>query len=449
MFTCCRLLAEMAVAAMMWFGGYYEPMHYPAEELCCCSEQDSDKPCCCKEDCKCKDCKCQSCPAKTDFVIRYPAHTCCPGAYHGRMCMPEPAPIVMSHACIPAQAVSSVHAGQYTVAIRLPQGSFGGCGSGLICPPVDVVEGDTRYVALPAAGSNARPGCMHKVGIKARRAGQDMVEVIVEVQHCDLKNHTTHCASCVHTMKLDEVTGVPLNCATWHEPVFAEVTVSKSRPHPALSMPGHAPAAPVQVALPPMNNAMVWTAPVQVPMPAPMPPAMVAPPAQMMGHPMPPMARMPMPVPPPGAMQPMMPILPPPVAMQPMMPLMPPAYAVPPVAPVVKPSTHVTVVKGSGKSRLCLKSSSDVSSKVVRLETDAYGTGPITLAAGKRYVHLKGNMWKASADSVELKGNGVVVLTGHVKLCSDKVGPCAAVRAEQVCVDVHGGKIVKMINVVH
>jgi hypothetical protein len=82
----------------------------------------------------------------------------------------------------------------------------------------------------------------------------------------------------------------------------------------------------------------------------------------------------------------------------------------------------------------------------IRKEFTTKALGTLHLAAGKKYVHISGRMWKATADRVEMVG-GKLVLCGHVKVLSDKVGICAALKADHVTVGLKKDGRVECISV--
>jgi hypothetical protein len=81
-----------------------------------------------------------------------------------------------------------------------------------------------------------------------------------------------------------------------------------------------------------------------------------------------------------------------------------------------------------------------------RMTVAAGEAGKLRLAAGKKRVHVQGAEWKASADEIDVCGDGRVVLHGHVKLACDKIGACAKVKAAELCVQVRHGKFEKILS---
>jgi hypothetical protein len=81
-----------------------------------------------------------------------------------------------------------------------------------------------------------------------------------------------------------------------------------------------------------------------------------------------------------------------------------------------------------------------------RTKTECGATGTLTLSAGKTGLHVKGVDWKASADKIDVREDGRVVLHGNVRLMCDKLGVCASVKAEELSVAVKKGKFEKLIT---
>src|SRR5262249_44318037 len=86
------------------------------------------------------------------------------------------------------------------------------------------------------------------------------------------------------------------------------------------------------------------------------------------------------------------------------------------------------------------------STRSVRMTIDKGQCGELTVAAGKKYVHVHGKKWKAFADKVEIQADGRVLLSGHVKLLSEKLGVCASVKAVKLCVQVKDGAFEKIVE---
>lgn len=123
-------------------------------------------------------------------------------------------------------------------------------------------------------------------------------------------------------------------------------------------------------------------------------------------------------------------------------PSMSPAIMIPP-----KPAHRASVklVYESGKARLRLESEG-TSMECLRMKLEAGAAGAVRLSAGKNHVHIAGMKWNAQADSIELGDDGRIVLAGHVKLMSDKLGVCAAIKADRLCVQVKAGKFEKIVD---
>jgi hypothetical protein len=107
-------------------------------------------------------------------------------------------------------------------------------------------------------------------------------------------------------------------------------------------------------------------------------------------------------------------------------------------------ASHIHVVHEAGKSKLRMEAKDGLASTSVRMKVDGEEMGCLHFVAGKKHVHLTGKMWKACADHVELYDDGRVILTGHVKVVSDKVGVCASLEANRVCLQVKQGKVKKI-----
>lgn len=136
-----------------------------------------------------------------------------------------------------------------------------------------------------------------------------------------------------------------------------------------------------------------------------------------------------------------------PIPLNPPSPYTLPSPIVYPSSPIMTPVVHrasVKLVYEAGKSRLCVKSEG-MTTECLRMKLETGAAGAVRLSAGKNHVHLVGNKWKAEADCIELGDDGRIVLAGHVKLTSDKLGVCAVVTADRVCVEVKGGKFEKIV----
>jgi hypothetical protein len=109
------------------------------------------------------------------------------------------------------------------------------------------------------------------------------------------------------------------------------------------------------------------------------------------------------------------------------------------VAPFYEPIT--------GKHWLEMKCADGTTTSCVREEVTTKDMGKLRFAAGQKYVHVSGRMWKAHADRVEMAGDGSIVLCGHVKVLSDKVGACASLKADCVTVQLKKDGAVDAIHV--
>jgi hypothetical protein len=162
---------------------------------------------------------------------------------------------------------------------------------------------------------------------------------------------------------------------------------------------------------------------------------------------------MPMPQPAPAqvAMPAPMPVPAPSIYLPEPLPLPAPAPAAPVVercvatVPAKACCAHVELVRCCHKSTLAVQCEG-VSAKGVRMTIDKGECGSLTVAAGKKSVHVHGKKWKAFADKVEIQADGRVLLSGHVKLLSEKLGVCASVKADKMCVQVKDGAFEKIVE---
>lgn len=118
--------------------------------------------------------------------------------------------------------------------------------------------------------------------------------------------------------------------------------------------------------------------------------------------------------------------------------------ALTPTLPRGKPIQHVRLIREDGKSRLRMFAA-DACTVCVRMTREAAPTGRITLAAGKKSIHVTGANWKALADEVDLEPDGRILLRGHVKLTCERLGASASVKAEELCVQVRQGKFERIL----
>jgi hypothetical protein len=101
-------------------------------------------------------------------------------------------------------------------------------------------------------------------------------------------------------------------------------------------------------------------------------------------------------------------------------------------------ATSIEIVHNGGKSRLHV-TGGDCATTCVRMVVERGQTGALSMAAGKKYVHVNGKKWKAHANRVQICPDGRVLLLGNVKFLSDKVGVCTSVKADKLCVRVKQG----------
>jgi hypothetical protein len=127
----------------------------------------------------------------------------------------------------------------------------------------------------------------------------------------------------------------------------------------------------------------------------------------------------------------------------------PPAQAFQPCVAAVRVTTcnqtHLHLVKESGKSRIEFKNE-DGSTICARMTMDKGMTGKLVVAAGKKHIHLHGQKWQAWADEVTISPDGRIEMSGHVKLLCDKIGVCASVKAEKLCVQFKHGSFEKIVE---
>jgi hypothetical protein len=304
-----------------------------------------------------------------------------------------------------------------------------GCGKKVCaCPHVQLLDGSKAVVSFHPDGKGGyRLMHLHVVGIDDRTAKL----------HLQLTGKEPGSRmEAVQVVHLNKATGVAL-AGKAPEPCCAEVTVRAVKPG-------------------------VVSAPKKAPLPAPMPVhsivhsyAPVPPPAPV-AWPVPPMAFNPpiMPAPVPAMPTPVAPAYAPPMTI--VAPMAPPAVLPPAHMPMqviharhivtaAKP-TCVELCKACGKNRLHVQAKDGTTSKGVRMTVECPSIGALHLAAGKKYVHISGKEWKASADHVQWHDDGRIVLTGNVKLSCDHIGCCATVKAEKLCVQVRGGKFEKIVG---
>jgi hypothetical protein len=108
-------------------------------------------------------------------------------------------------------------------------------------------------------------------------------------------------------------------------------------------------------------------------------------------------------------------------------------------------TSHIHLVHEGEKARLKIETEGFCGT-CVRMCLDAGDGEKVSVAAGKKRIHVSGKHWKAHADKIEMCEDGKVVLTGHVKMIGDKVGVCTSIKAKQLTVKVKTGKCEKMIR---
>lgn len=103
------------------------------------------------------------------------------------------------------------------------------------------------------------------------------------------------------------------------------------------------------------------------------------------------------------------------------------------------------LVKEGGKARVQL-CGAGTSSEATRMTVEEGLCGKLKLAAGKKYVHVSGEKWKARADKVELTLDGRVLLEGHVRLSCDRFGEGSTVTGEKVGLRVQNGRFIELVR---
>jgi hypothetical protein len=329
----------------------------------------------------------------------------------------------------------------YDVQLRMHPDSDKSC----ICPRLSMVEGGDSTVSMACLDSAGKP-FVRTLQLHLGKAEGECVPVHFCVTAPNSKKPDEKLAveQIVH---FDTVTGLVLG-GSGPEPCVAEVVVSPSKircgPRPPMvAMP--APSRPCEVGAyrqappPPPPPAPIGCSPSC----RPMEPTFWRTPVQQA-----PVSYVPCPAP---AFIPAPPMLQPScLPYQPLMVTNIPATMNPPVLSPMEAkvyhlhrTSHIAVVHESGKSKLQIKKDGVCSTSVrMKLQTDE--TGCLHLAAGKHYVHLTGKAWKASAEHIEMYDDGRVILTGHVKVISDKAGVCASLKAGHVCLHVKHGKVAKI-----
>ncbi len=356
------------------------------------------------------------------------------------MCPASCGPTTPAVCMVPFQVPTGPGSRVYDVQLRLHPASEEAC----LCPKVCLIEGGDALVSVNCLDKTGKSFC-RTLRVQLGKAEGECVPVHFSVTGADVgKPHEKlEVQQAVH---FDTVTGLVLS-GNGPEPCVAEVVVSPSKARvvvpETLPPPRPAPAKPcgtfarVQPPLPPPMpiasspsrcpvEPMYWRAPME---PAPVSYFPYAPPGYVPAMPMPQPGYMPYP-------PVMLTSVPAPMAPPSLPPLDAKVYQ-------VHHTSHISVVHEAGKARLQMMKDGVCSTSVrMKLETDEVGC--LRFAAGNHHVHFAGKKWKASADSVELFDDGRMILTGHVKVVSDKVGACASLKADRVCLRVKHGKVEKI-----
>jgi hypothetical protein len=430
------------------------------EPACSCS------PCTCKEKCACPNCKCSPCkaqkPPSSSAAINQ-------GPRVGITFVTAAGSCPATVAVCPAARTSKV----YEVQVRLTGDVLGCVQECCLCPKIYLPEGGKGMIHLGLHDKDGKSCCMRKMCIQLGKVEGDRFPVQVSIAQPSGCGPMTDQLSGKQAVHLDTITGLVLS-GNQPEPCCAEVMVSavKSLP-PVVHMPPCCPAVSAAKVIRsvelPRPSCPSMSAPLAPPVcqPAPPPPPVPCPPPVAMTPPMnvwgARISNQPMPVCP-GyqtygpCIGPSCPTwLPPPIPEP--MPVPPPGLLVTgaPLPPVMRAMSaaaagrraqddhhsHVVVVHESGRSKLAM-SKDDECSRFVRMTMATPEAGILQLAAGHKYVHVSGMMWKACADDVELCPDGRIILTGHVKVVSDKAGVSSSLKANHVCLRVHDGKIKKV-----
>lgn len=85
-------------------------------------------------------------------------------------------------------------------------------------------------------------------------------------------------------------------------------------------------------------------------------------------------------------------------------------------------------------------------SRVQRRTWEIGAMAKLSMSAGKTCLHVKGCDWKAYAEQIDIREDGRLTLRGNVRLMCDKLGVCASVKAEELCVEVKKGKFDKFVT---
>jgi hypothetical protein len=401
---------------------------------------------------------CQQCPAtiacpngccQANGPMPFQSYTMCPmTAAQPNVCCPCMGPIPFSvppAAAMPCQQpMTGMYMSKeklrseslrkaYEVRLRFDQGIPE---QGCICPKVTLVEGGDALVSMQAKDASGNPGC-RMIHVHLGKVVGDCVPVRLSVTPPPVPGKPVNKLQVEQTVHFDTVTGVVLSGNT-PEPYLGEVVVSPWTPS---KMNPRAELTTLPRPVPASGFAMH-----SLPPPAPIAPSgsycSAAPPTCY--PPLPPPNYLPsptfiqwMPIP-----EPM------PMARQPITLATMPAFANPSIAGPMKVYTihrtaRISVVHEEGKAKLQMMKDG-VSSTAVRMTLETDEIGNLRFAAGQQHVHLSGKMWKAVADHVEMYDDGKVILTGHVKIVSDKVGVCSSLKADHVCLRIKHGRVEKI-----
>jgi hypothetical protein len=140
--------------------------------------------------------------------------------------------------------------------------------------------------------------------------------------------------------------------------------------------------------------------------------------------------------------------------------LVPPPTLVPCVTPVIPPTANepddgpntiltskIHIIREGGRARLELEDSEGACATCVRMGFKVGTNRKIHVAAGTKQVHVSGAQWKAYADEVQiLDGGKRVVLSGHVKMTSEKPGCRAKMEGEDVEIILKDGSLEQIIQ---
>jgi hypothetical protein len=356
-----------------------------AQQKCRCGDEpyDGDNKCCCHSECKCPNCSCAKCPGRADEGAGLPGFV-----FSGLVMMFGPSTTYTeSPATAPPapRVVCSCPAAKETVACTaaMPEPMP-------LPPPVAMVP----PMPLPSPVAMALqcvPGM--PVAYVPCPAAPNAKKFKVEMKVIGPGNEPYR-----NTYTIVEIP--PVNYA------FAAPPACPMHPMPVGCGPMGCIGYPVGCAMP--------VPPVGVPgccpPPSPASPFVVCPPCPP-GMPCTP-----------GAV-----CCPAPVAQAPMTP----QFVSAPTCPKGHCGSCFRVVEEDGHSYLEMKvDGGTITCRRLTLQTSG---APLAVHAGKSYVHVAGDAWKATADMVEVSPGGqAVVMTGHVRLVSGKAA--AVVKGEQVSV---------------